>query len=627
MAVLSTVGVTIAAGESLSTVADCIAANRIARLIMPTAWTPAPLSFLLSVDGTTFHNLFHVDPVTFASYEVIVPAPVGGGVVTFPPVLGTDIHFVSIRTGSAAAPVLQENDVTFTLVLEMPSGGDGSGTVGPQGPPGAPGATGPAGPTGLQGIQGLPGSPGTEGPQGDPGPQGIPGVMGPQGPEGQLGPQGDSGATGPQGGAGPIGLPGPTGAGAPGPTGPQGLQGPQGQQGNPGQTGQQGPQGQPGDIGAPGPAGPQGSQGVVGPGGPAGSTGPAGLAGATGPAGPTAVSANTGNLAKLGTDNLLFVPAVHPIPVTIQPPSGTPATLTLNKAATGIVAAVRGSTNGSQRWELDLGDGTAESGANAGSGFALNAYSDTGTLLGSVMTSARATQVAAFAQKIVNGSDTRWKDVSTPIADALATVQQLNGVNYTIVGDPSGATHIGLLAQDVQAILPEVVVDTGTQTLYGIDYDHALGVSYTDLVALLIEAIKELAQPAPACSISQETTQAIPKSVATKILYDTAEYDVTSAFDLTQARFQPTVAGYYQVNCGCGLQAGSVASYNSVFKNGVEYRRSTTSDGPNTRMSTLVYLNGTTDYVEGFVYSGGAFNTAIGAVLTSFSAALVQAAR
>ena len=64
-------------------------------------------------------------------------------------------------------------------------------------------------------------------------------------------------------------------------------------------------------------------------------------------------------------------------------------------------------------------------------------------------------------------------------------------------------------------------------------------------------------------------------------------------------RFQPKVAGYYQISCGCGVNAGSVKNYTSLFKNGVEYRRSTTSsDGGNTRLSTLVSLNGTTDYVR-----------------------------
>ena len=86
-----------------------------------------------------------------------------------------------------------------------------------------------------------------------------------------------------------------------------------------------------------------------------------------GPAGPTAVSTDAGNLAKLGAESLLFVPSTVPLSLTVQPPSGA-ATLSLNKAAGGVVDAIRSSTNGVQRWEMDLGDNGAESGSSAGSG-------------------------------------------------------------------------------------------------------------------------------------------------------------------------------------------------------------------------------------------------------------------
>src|SRR5215831_9378024 len=75
------------------------------------------------------------------------------------------------------------------------------------------------------------------------------------------------------------------------------VQVPQGTVGPPGPTGPQGPQGPPGSAGAQGSTGPQGPTGAAGP------------QGATGPAGPSAVSANAGNVATLGTDNLIFVPA------------------------------------------------------------------------------------------------------------------------------------------------------------------------------------------------------------------------------------------------------------------------------------------------------------------------------
>ena len=132
-------------------------------------------------------------------------------------------------------------------------------------------------------------------------------------------------------------------------------------------------------------------------------------------------------------------------------------------------------------------------------------------------------------------------------------------------------------------------------------------------------------QPMPACSVYSSAAQSIPANTPTKINFDTVEFDVTSAFDVGNNRFQPGVAGYYVVNCGCGVEAGAVQNFTSIYRNDVEYRRSTTSsEGGNTRLSTLVYLNGSTDYVEGFALINKAFNTVPGGILTSFSSALVQ---
>ena len=130
--------------------------------------------------------------------------------------------------------------------------------------------------------------------------------------------------------------------------------------------------------------------------------------------------------------------------------------------------------------------------------------------------------------------------------------------------------------------------------------------------------------PLPAFAAYQNATQAVAKNTPTKILFDIVEFDATSAYDPANSRFQPAVAGYYEINCGCGMNAGAVTTYTSIYKNGVEYRRSTTSSSANARLSTLVQLNGTTDYVEGWVYCTSNFSTVSGGVLTSFSGSLTQ---
>ena len=72
-------------------------------------------------------------------------------------------------------------------------------------------------------------------------------------------------------------------------------------------------------------------------------------------------------------------------------------------------------------------------------------------------------------------------DVAT-ITNALNTVESLRGVSYTRTDNQQ--KKIGLIAQEVQRVLPEVVVNS----------DNNIGVNYQTLTALLIEAVKELSE-------------------------------------------------------------------------------------------------------------------------------------
>jgi hypothetical protein len=82
-------------------------------------------------------------------------------------------------------------------------------------------------------------------------------------------------------------------------------------------------------------------------------------------------------------------------------------------------------------------------------------------------------------------SDERNKDIIEPIADAVNKVLQLRTVIGKYKTDEEGIRRPFLIAQDVQAVLPEAVtIDS--------DEDATLGVAYTDIIPLLTAAIKEL---------------------------------------------------------------------------------------------------------------------------------------
>jgi hypothetical protein len=80
-------------------------------------------------------------------------------------------------------------------------------------------------------------------------------------------------------------------------------------------------------------------------------------------------------------------------------------------------------------------------------------------------------------------SDERLKDIIEPISNAVAKVGQLRSVIGKFKSDERNTRRSFLLAQDVQAVLPEAVDASNPDRL---------GVAYTDVIPLLVAAIKEL---------------------------------------------------------------------------------------------------------------------------------------
>lgn len=70
--------------------------------------------------------------------------------------------------------------------------------------------------------------------------------------------------------------------------------------------------------------------------------------------------------------------------------------LDVNKAAAGQSALLRSYTNNVQRWQIDFGDATAESGGNAGSDFYVRAYNDAGVAIGDALRVTRSSMLAKF---------------------------------------------------------------------------------------------------------------------------------------------------------------------------------------------------------------------------------------
>jgi len=338
-----------------------------------------------------------------------------------------------------------------------------SGFSGTQGPQGAQGSTGQAGQTGAQGATGPQGFTGLQGAQGISGYSGVNGLNGAQGATGAQGTNGTVGSNGAQGATGAQGAAGSNGA--QGATGAQGAAGSNGAQGAAGSNGVQGAQGS---------TGAQGAQGATG-------SGAQGATGATG---------TSGYSGQLGANTTVYVQ------------SGT---------VNGVPSAV-----GSGNLWYNTDTGALNIWISSSSSWVVAVpYVDPstifrtsgGTITGNVGMSGNLAvtgSITATSSITANYSDKRLKDIKGNIANALAKVLAINGISYLPndlakqYGYSSTKPEVGVIAQELEVVLPEVVVpapfDIGTRedgTTYSKSGENYIAVQYERIIPLLIEAIKE----------------------------------------------------------------------------------------------------------------------------------------
>lgn len=144
------------------------------------------------------------------------------------------------------------------------------------------------------------------------------------------------------------------------------------------------------------------------------------------------------------------------------------------------------------------------------------------------------------------------------------------------------------------------IVGAGTATIKGPE-------TATDIEFQLPPRAGQVMVAGPAFFAYQTAEQTLTHDVYNKILLQAERFDTNNCFDTALSRFLPNVAGYYFIE-GAVSAAVSASTYAApaIYKNGVIYaggiRSSMSGPYEALSVSTLVYLNGTTDYIEFFFY-------------------------
>lgn len=142
----------------------------------------------------------------------------------------------------------------------------------------------------------------------------------------------------------------------------------------------------------------------------------------------------------------------------------------------------------------------------------------------------------------------------------------------------------------------------------------------------------------PAFSAYPTTNLGVAAATWTKVPLNGEEFDTNNNFDsTTNYRFTPTVAGYYLI---CGAISFNATVTNptftrtAIYKNGTVYKLAyitgSTLDRVVSNISTVVYLNGSTDYIELYGYmtgsNGGLYEGGTTPVYSHMTGSLVRAA-
>jgi hypothetical protein len=288
---------------------------------------------------------------------------------------------------------------------------------------------------------------------------GTSGTSGTSGSSGTSGTSGSSGSNGSSGTSGSSGSSGTSGSsGSNGSSGTSGSSGSNGSSGTSGSSGSSGTSGSSGSNGSSGTSGSSGSNGSSGTSGSSGSNGSSGTSGSSGSNGSSGTSGSSGSNGSSGTSG------------TSVSVSGTNNTMVKFTGASTV-----GNSN-----LVDTGTMmTASAQTLWVTGALVVGGSTTTTTVGTIRAAA---DVIAYA-----ASDKRLKDNIFTISGSLDKLMQINGVEFDWVPMPgiheNEGHDIGVIAQEIQAVLPEVV------TMRDNGY---LAVKYEKLVALLIESNKEL---------------------------------------------------------------------------------------------------------------------------------------
>jgi len=188
------------------------------------------------------------------------------------------------------------------------------------------------------------------------------------------------------------------------------------------------------------------------------------------------------------------------------------------------------------------------------------------------------------------------------------------------------------------ALIPSAsATGSGTMTLAGPSTNSNQTITIPDATGTMM-----VSGNMPAFSAYPNSNQSVSTNTFTLINYQVKTYDTATAFNNTGSTvtlngisvpayaFAPPIAGYYQISINLASNSAMTRIYLALYKNGsfAYSGNDINATQPNTLNSSwLVYLNGTSDYIQLYAYCTGVSPQWYGdSRYTFFSGVLVRGA-
>ncbi|ABE64553.1 Complement C1q protein [Nitrobacter hamburgensis X14] len=114
--------------------------------------------------------------------------------------------------------------------------------------------------------------------------------------------------------------------------------------------------------------------------------------------------------------------------------------------------------------------------------------------------------------------------------------------------------------------------------------------------------------------VKRSANQTVASYVETKIQFDQEVFDTNNNFNTSTNRFTPTVPGKYLITLSTYCADATTQCNALIYKNSSSAYASFAYTGTTAPQATaIIDMNGTTDYLEGYVYNGGGTTLAGGA--------------